>query len=378
MRNTLMEVNTSRGARGRADFPCGGGGGAKAGWIAGFLETTAGRVPRLSVALAPEDRRGYVRCRFSDRFRMGYSVVPGLYAAGNPGTRSPVLVTANYKMSLDRLRSGLGGLDAWVLVLDTKGINVWCAAGKGTFGTTELVRRVRETGLKSLVKHRTLTLPQLGAAGVHAHRVKRECGFGVRYGPVRARDLGEYLRAGGRATADMRTVRFGIVERAELAPMELVSTLKQSYPWLIGLFVFFGLKPQGIIFREAFFVGLPVVALASLMVLAGCVLAPLLLPVLPSRSFALKGWLLGAAVTGAFAATRFGSPVLGRFLLPMTALLFPAVCSYLTLNFTGCTPFTGVSGVKRELRIAIPFYVASAALAGVFAVLHLLRNLEVL
>ena len=73
---------------------------------------------------------------------MDYRVEPGLYAVGSPTADSPVLVSANYKMSFDRLRSALPGVDAWILVLDTKGINVWCAAGKGTFGTDELVRRI--------------------------------------------------------------------------------------------------------------------------------------------------------------------------------------------------------------------------------------------
>jgi hypothetical protein len=163
--------------------------------------------------------------------------------------------------------------------------------------------------------------------------VKEKSGFGVIYGPVRACDLTEYLRAGRKATADMRTVHFGFLDRAELTPMELVPALRKSPLFLLGLFVFFGLRPQGILFREALFGGLPFAVLGLLMVLAGCFFAPLLLPV---------------------------------------------VSSYLTLNFTGCTPFTGVSGVKRELGAAIPLYIAAVALAGVFAVLFILRTWGVL
>ena len=77
---------------------------------------------------------------------MHFRVEPGLYALGDPSTSSPVLVTANYKMSFDRLRSSLPGRDTWILVLDTKGINVWCAAGKGSIGTDELVTCIAETG----------------------------------------------------------------------------------------------------------------------------------------------------------------------------------------------------------------------------------------
>jgi hypothetical protein len=67
--------------------------------------------------------------------RMGHRVEPGLYRLGNPAPESPVFTSANYTLSFDALRSALAGNDAWILVLDTKGINVWCAAGKGTFGT---------------------------------------------------------------------------------------------------------------------------------------------------------------------------------------------------------------------------------------------------
>ncbi len=92
---------------------------------------------------------------------MDYKIHPGLYAFGNPDRQSPVLVTANYKMSFDRLREAISERSAWLLVLNTEGINVWCAAGKETFGTTELVRRIALTGLDKIVDHRRLVLPQL-------------------------------------------------------------------------------------------------------------------------------------------------------------------------------------------------------------------------
>lgn len=118
---------------------------------------------------------------------MNYAVHPGLYALGEPDENAPVLVTANYKMSFDCLRQALPGRNAWILVLDTKGINVWCAAGKGTFGTNELVYRIEASGLKKVVRHRKMVLPQLGAPGIAAHQVKKLSGFKAHYGPVRAR-----------------------------------------------------------------------------------------------------------------------------------------------------------------------------------------------
>ena len=43
---------------------------------------------------------------------MRSTVPPGLYALGEPGRDSDVLVTANYKLSFDMLRRALHGLDA--------------------------------------------------------------------------------------------------------------------------------------------------------------------------------------------------------------------------------------------------------------------------
>lgn len=91
---------------------------------------------------------------------MHYTVDPGLYGIGDPDPESPVLVTANYKMSFDLLKRAVSGLDAWILVLDTFGINVWCAAGKGTFGTDESVDRIESSGLGDVVSHRRLIVPQ--------------------------------------------------------------------------------------------------------------------------------------------------------------------------------------------------------------------------
>jgi CO dehydrogenase/acetyl-CoA synthase gamma subunit (corrinoid Fe-S protein) len=113
--------------------------------------------------------------------RDDYKVSPGLYKTGKPGTESDVFVSANYKLSFDTLRKNLKGLDAWILVIDTKGVNVWCAAGKGTFSTENIVKSIKNTSLDQIVKHRKVIVPQLGAPGVLTY-LKRG-GFRVIYGP---------------------------------------------------------------------------------------------------------------------------------------------------------------------------------------------------
>lgn len=96
--------------------------------------------------------------------------------------------------------------------LDTRGVNVWCAASKGTFGTEELIRRVEAVRLSEIVKHRTLILPQLGATGVSTHEVEKKSGFHIIYGPVRACDVMAFLETGMKATPEMRKIEFGFFD----------------------------------------------------------------------------------------------------------------------------------------------------------------------
>ena len=269
--------------------------------------------------------------------RMGHRVDPGLYRLGNPTPDSPVFVTANYTLSFDALRSALPGTDGYILVLDTKGINVWCAAGKGTFGTDELVRRIELTGLSGIVRHRKLLLPQLGAPGVSWPEVIRRTGFSIEYGPVRARDLPEYLKT-HTATREMRRVRFPLRDRIVLVPVELVHV---ALPAIVAAIILY-------------FLAGPASSLAAITaVVAGTVLFPVLLPFIPTHDFSTKGLILGLVVSLPFAAwfaSGTGLPGWADLLAALTPLLIiPAVTSYLALNFTGSTPYTSRTGVKKEI-----------------------------
>jgi len=58
----------------------------------------------------------------------------GLYRVGHPDRKSPVLITGNYELTVRRLVRELDGqVDCWLLVANSRGINVWCAAGGGYF-----------------------------------------------------------------------------------------------------------------------------------------------------------------------------------------------------------------------------------------------------
>jgi hypothetical protein len=276
--------------------------------------------------------------------RNQHRVEPGLYAIGNPTSSSPVFVSANYTLSFDALRSNLVGVDGYILVLDTQGINVWCAAGKKTFGTEEIVIRIAATRLAQVVSQRVLILPQLGAPGVSAHQVKQRTGFKVEYGPVRAEDLPEYLRT-HTATPAMRQVNFSLRDRFTLIPMDLIHLI---LPTLLVALVFY------------FLLGGLIPALAVLAVtISGTTLFPILLPWLPSHNFSTKGFFLGFLT-----ALPFGLSVF--FMHPTWTwyhqtglalgylLAMPAVIAFICLNFTGSSTFTSRTGVRREMFAYIP------------------------
>lgn len=327
----------------------------KADFITGWTDSKIGKIPRVSTQLSRADKWGALKVRLALR-RMKYKVEPGLYAVGEPDPGSMVLVSANYKLSFDHLRRELKGLKAWILVLDTQGINVWCAAGKGTFGTSELVNRIEVSGLKQVVDHRRLIVPQLGAVGVSAHQVRKLSGFSVIYGPVRASDLPLFLEADMKAAPEMRRVRFSLYDRLKIIPVEMVLGMRYLLIISAAFFLLSGLSRSGYSFHWE--VGLVSVLNLVMAYLAGTLIGPMLLPWLPGRSFSIKG---AAAGLLAFLVLFLGKLAGGHFLQVMAwLLLIPALSSFLTMNFTGASTYTSLSGVKREMRIAVPVQIAGA------------------
>jgi hypothetical protein len=260
----------------------------------------------------------------------------------------------------------LTGIDAWILVLDTKGINVWCAAGKGTFGTDEIVHRVAATKLDDVVSHRRLIVPQLGAPGVAAHEVRRGSGFRVVYGPVRAEDLPAFLAAGMKATPEMRRVHFPAVDRLAVAPVELMIAGRSMLLIAACLFFLSGLGLDVFSWTRVATVGLCSAGLFLAACIGSIVLAPLLLPWLPGRSFAVKGAWLGLVFLLGAGTYVWSHPGLidSWFAVSAWCLLIPTVASFLTMNYTGASTYTSLSGVRLEVRVAAPIQAGCAILAA--------------
>lgn len=320
---------------------------------------TTGELSRKDILGAIKVRLGFGR--------KNYKVNPGLYSVGHPNAESEIFVTANYKLSFDTLRKNLNGINAWILVLDTKGINVWCAAGKGTFGTQELIRQIESTMLKQRVSHKRLILPQLGAPGISADQILKQTGFYVKYGPVRACDIPEYLKLNKSKTKQMRQVSFNFIDRLTLIPVEFMGSIKYLLLVLAVFFLLSGLDKSGYLTQKLFSDGSVTLILVAVAYFTGVFLFPLLLPLIPFRSFSAKGTLLGVIIA-LILSLSLGIKIIALFTVALI-LLFTAITSFLAMNFTGATTFTSLSGVQKEMKFAVPAQLSALILSSLLFIL---------
>jgi len=335
-------------------------------FLTGNVQIGDTAVPLVSAELDINDFFGAVMVRWGIN-RNNYRVEPGLYAVGSPDPASDVFVTANYKLSFDALRKSLSGLNGWILVLDTKGVNVWCAAGKGTFGTKELVARIRLVSLNSIVNHKRIILPQLGATGVAAHKVKEETGFNVHYGPVRASDIKKFVKNGYRADKEMRRVTFMFKDRIKLIPNDFVYGKFYLLGAMAVMFLISGLSGNGISYKDFSVDGGPSILNIFLAYVSGIVITPMFLPYIPARPFSLKGFYTGSLI---FLTLLYAGHA-GKNIFEIISwfLIITSISSFLAMNFTGSSTYTSLSGVKKEMKISLPLQIGFAFIGIILQVI---------
>lgn len=282
--------------------------------------------------------------------RNDYMIKPGLYELGCPNKTSDVIVTCNYKLTIDQVRSTLKG-DYWLLVLDTDGVNVWCAAGKGSFGSAELIYQIEKCQLIQVVNHKRLILPQLGAPGIQSHLIKKVTGFDVNYGPVHIDDLETYIQYDYEANDEMRQVTFGLKDRMVLTPIEFFKSLRY-----VGVFLIIAL-----LFKSVSFKHLLMIFNASFL---STLVFPAILPIRPFKMFYKNGILMSLLVNMALLETNILSIAI--------YILAASFSGYLALNFTGSTTFTSLSGVVKESKEAIKvlmYMIASSVVLVLFSII---------
>jgi len=255
---------------------------------------------------------------------------PGLRQVGNPGSDSPVVVTCNYDLTVRRVIRALAGCDVWLVVAPSAGINVWCAAAGGHFGTHQVVTALKTSGVEERVRHRRAILPQLGATGIQVREVAHRCGWKLRFGPAYATDLPRYLGSDQEKDEAMRRVNFDAFERFEMA----VAWGVPAALLLAGL---------AALFRPAW--SLPLAALAVGLALA--------IFFLYDRLPRAPGLLLGVASAGIALVLVSWAGGGGAALL--TALVAPPLLlALLTFDYTGSTPIAGGSHfAERQWQIVL-------------------------
>jgi NAD-dependent dihydropyrimidine dehydrogenase PreA subunit len=145
-----------------------------------------------------------------------HSAPTGLFKIGEPDENSPVIVTANFSLTIKRVKRALRGRNLWLLVANSDGINVWCAADGSIFTENRVIDAIKISGLSEAVSHRRVILPALSAPGIDRKAIKEETGFSARFGPVYAKDIPEYLDGGMKKTEAMRRFNFDIKHRLDM------------------------------------------------------------------------------------------------------------------------------------------------------------------
>jgi len=164
----------------------------------------------------------------------------------------------------------------------------------------------------------------------------------------------------------MRRVNFGFIDRVVLIPVDFIYRLGYLLGGLVFAFIISGINKEGISAARIFENGLPVARNIFLAYVSGIVITPMILPYIPARSFAMKGFITGLAVYILLFFTHgLGSSlteILGWF------FLITSLSSFVAMNFTGSSTYTSLSGVKKEMKTALPLQIVSGIIAVLFVI----------
>ncbi len=210
-----------------------------------------------------------------------YPTLPRLIRIGNPGLKSPVLVTSNYDLTVRRVCRALRSVDCYLLVAPAGGIDVWCAAGGGRFSVDSIISILKTSRVAGLVDHRRLILPQLCANGINLFDVRRRTGWSAVFGPVNADDIPAYLK-GRRRTEPMMRVTYSVRERLEMA-VAMWGSLSLRYTIFPMLIFGFAVAPWFVL----------MVAVLAALISLGCY-------AIPGKTFVQKAGVLFLSISLVF------------------------------------------------------------------------------
>ncbi len=275
-------------------------------------------------------------------------IEPGIYKSGNPDENSPIIVTANYIYTYIKVMRALKGIDAWVLCVDSKGINVWCAARGGNFGNKQLIEAVETTDITKITKKKTLILPQLSAGGVAAPIISSEAPnfpFKILYGPVWAKYLPKFLKERpSRKPNKMKLARFTGSHRLRAGITHTTFLYRKIFLWpSIALFLLL----LGLTFIDTIWIGkLWTVGEIWLWIAITNALIAILFPITNfTRNFITKGLIFGVINVLVLSSISW-------FLHSSLPFIFWSLCFYYWLAFFSTMSFSGytMATSPREIQ----------------------------
>ncbi|AXS41684.1 HgcAB-like fusion protein [Breoghania sp. L-A4] len=165
---------------------------------------------------------GMIKLRFYEIFHVlfrhfNFPCELGLREIGRPDEHSPVFLSGNYTLTVHRLLKRLSGIDCYLIVANSKGSNVWCAAGMNEFNEFDIIDAINVSGIKDKVLARRIIAPPYAAPGVNAKEVQARTGFKLVWGPTHFDDLPAYIAGNYRRTSEMTRAQFGFWDRMEQA-----------------------------------------------------------------------------------------------------------------------------------------------------------------
>lgn len=266
-------------------------------------------------------------------FMRVFSVKPGLYYIGQRDEKAPIIVTANNYLTVFLLARRIGKRNVRLLIIDTRGINVWCAAGKGQFSSGEIIDKATYFELLNGKNNETFILPKFSFAGVNLAELRKN-GIHPIIGPLYAKDVPSFLDQETYENQVDDIVKFGLKSRAFTA----LPTAVQFFYYFLGIYV----------------ISLGTLTPAIIWIATGLAfIYPLLFPMLPGKFFAVKGIFMALSIS-IFDLLVTNLNLVNQ--LSLIIFLF-ATSIFIALSYTGNSAVSNYTSVRKETARFLPVVV---------------------
>ena len=277
-------------------------------------------------------------------YRKTFDINPGLYFTGKEyDINSPMLITCNYHTTVFLLWRILKRRNVRILVIDTKGINVWCSSGKGQFSSREIIKQLARYETKDLTESDKLEiiLPKLSLSGVRLSELKKVKIIPI-IGPIYAQNLPKYLDY-KIADCDDDHYKFNLRNRLFTLLPSFIQFTKYIAVATAVLIILH------LIFKTGFWWQILPVSLSI------PILYIILFPILPSQNFSFKGITLFAFQT-LILSLIFGSRFteVPGFIIAFNLLFYLGTNIFFGLYYTGNSGVSNYSLVKKEIITFLP------------------------